>query len=49
MDTANACGNRFFKVTVPQAVEEIAVFNYSKSDFCIAVIFGIKRVYFAQL
>ena len=30
MDTANACGNRLFKVDIPQAFEEIAVFNHSK-------------------
>ena len=28
-----ACGNRLFKVDVPQAVEEIAVFNHSKKCF----------------
>ena len=33
MDTANACGNRLFKVDIPQAFEEIAVFNHSKKCF----------------
>ena len=36
-------------MVVPQVFEEIAVFNHSKSDFCIAAIFGGKRVYFAPL
>ena len=30
MDTANACGNRLFKVDIPQVVEKFAVFNNSK-------------------
>ena len=33
MDTANACGNRLFKVDVSQAVEESAVFNHTKKCF----------------
>ena len=33
MDTANTCGNRLFKVDVPQAVEEFFVFNRSKKCF----------------
>ena len=32
-DTENACDNRLFEVTVPQAVEVIAVFNHSKKCF----------------
>ena len=33
MDTANACGNRLFKVTVPQTIEMFAVFNHPKKCF----------------
>ena len=33
MATANACGNRLFKVDVSQAVEESAVFNHTKKCF----------------
>ena len=38
-----------FKVTVPQAVEEIAVFKRTKKCFQRSTIFEIKRVYFAPL
>ena len=33
MDTANACGNRLFKVDVPQAFEKFSVFNHTKKCF----------------
>jgi hypothetical protein len=41
--------SRLFKVTVPQAAEEIAVFKRTKKCFQRSTIFGGKRVYFAPL
>ena len=46
MDTANACGNRLFKVDIPQAFEEIAVSNHSKKCFLCSGDFRRKAYIF---